>query len=975
MLKDPLSIPAFAEKQAKALRTSALSAEQACSIFSAAEGLLGSAARGVRPGAASGLQPKPASAGLPLIVDPPSRRAIERLARAMEDARQGVLRTIGSLGPEERAAALTEVRAIVANETSARSDPAAYDLMARFDAGPMLASSRLLCERVLEEVVPALRKTSMAPGAAEHRWTYPFGDALIVGPGERVFTEEDLKGVSLLIHLGNRSVYRGPVAAAGEGEVRVVIDLASDVTVEASTSSPSAGSGVFGIGLLFLPNDAGTKRITAGDLSMGAGLFGVGGLFIEGTGNVLQGGRFTQGAGAFGAGVLWSKGTSAVLNADQASQGYGFTRGAGVFSHRGSNGRLECGLRYPDPREASAALSLCQGVGYGPRAFAGGGAGLAMIAGNDNTLVTSYFGQGSGYWHGIGALFAAGDRNRLQARRYSQGAGIHTAIGILSVDGSSNSLVNWGVGPAFGWDYGVGYWLLNGNGNTARADWGTGRGDVNGHGLAVVRGNRNRLLLPEFGTGFYKRAAPGLGLASIEGKDNSLGLSALRSRTRVQRLALGPWGMVESRSGLILDPDLSLPQARWPALDRTAALTAERAGLIAMLEAALSKTGAERVASLLAVTSAFSLETHVPRQALLELFRLPGEDLPLLEAELSADRFDEYLWLRVLLAGFGPEVAAWAQKVYDAAGGTHKALILQCSRYGRLADALPLLARAIKDPDWRVRREAAGSIGYLFSREQGDEPGRLRSYEVLISSASREEAVRLLGWKRAPDLMAALSLGGTVTPDERGFLLHRFPGPNEPLPAESLSLLLDLLEARPERPAALKAETADAARLAGRASALLARAARDPDPDVASAALGSLGAMGRSGDAPLLASFLGRKDAKRRDAAASGLARMGPAARGAVRRALSSSDRSVKLAACRAAAQSWDPGTLTLLDRCLADRAPEVRSAGIAALSAVQGALSLEKKRFRPVLRRLADSDHSTSVRAVASFAASQIPQ
>ncbi|MBI5624675.1 MAG: HEAT repeat domain-containing protein [Elusimicrobia bacterium] len=965
LLKDPLSLPASAGRWKEGLRRS----EDACGLLGVGRQVLGAPAGTLAREFRHSMAPE--SLGLA----PDLRVAIARILWDMDIARAAVLEAADSLTGPERLAALQEVKAAVTSENGPRSEPAVYAAMARFRLSQLLeAGSFLLCA-VSGSHLPALRKAAARSSVAEKRWKLPFGEALLVGPGERTFTAGELKGVALLIHLGRKSVYQGPVAAAGEGEVKVVIDLAEDVTVQDPSGGPTGGSGIFGVGLLFLPNPAGAKKLSGGDFSLGSGLFGVGGLTIEGKANVLRGGRFSQAAGAFGAGVLWSKGEDASFEADLSAQGYGFTQGAGVFRHQGARADLQCGLRYPDPREAQAALSMCQGAAYGRRAFAGGGAGLAHVATEDGSIVANYFGQGSGYWHGIGALFVRGDRNRLKARRYAQGSGIHAAVGVLSVAGSSNALVNWGVGPAFGWDYGAGFWELHGDDNTARADWGTGRGDANGHGLAAVTGDRNKLLLPEFGTGFHKRAAPGYGLASVEGKDNRLGLSALPAETRAHGLALSPWGAVVSRSGLILDPKLTLASADWPAIDHAAAVEKERAELSRMFEAALQKTGAERVAGLLHVTSSFSLESGVPRMALAELFRTPDQDLAHLEAALSAERFDEYLWLRVLLAGFGPQVLDWAKGSFDKTGGTLRSLILQSARYAKAQDALPMLEAALKDEDWRVRREAAGALGHLFSQEQGDEPGRLRFFEVAVSSDAAEELIKRMGWKRAADVMSALSLAGQLTADERGLLVHRFPGPNEPLPKEALTLFLDLLEAQPERSSGLKAELESARRLRDRAAELLKVVSADPDPDVADAGLASLGAVGRPEDSSFLTSHLKAKDAKRRDAAASGLGRMGPGALQAVASALSSPERRVRSAACKASALSWDPETVALLARCLKDRAPEVRGAGCAAMFAVQGALSESKKRFRGVLSKLSTTDPSPSVRAAAAYAAAQLPK
>ena len=352
LLREPLTLPASARLWRDQLRRS----EDPCGLL----------VPGSEPFAAPPIK-RPGKGSVP--------QALERIVNSMSMARGSVAKAVSSRTPDERRTTLQEVRGIVTNKTGPRSDPAVYDSMARFDQAAMATAGRDLCRAVWQEL-PVLLKAAGKQGLKEKRWELPFGDGLMVGPGERTFKADELKGVAP--HPPRRQErLPGPVAAAGEARSRW-----------SSTSRPVwSGNPTPAAHLrhrpVFLPNAAGTKRISGGDFSLGAGAFGVGGLFIEGTGNVLEGGRFTEGAGAFGAGLLWSRGESAVFRADLSGQGYGFTRGSGIFSHRGSKADLRCGLRYPDPREASASLSLCQGAGYGHRAFAGGG--LAYLKANDSS--------------------------------------------------------------------------------------------------------------------------------------------------------------------------------------------------------------------------------------------------------------------------------------------------------------------------------------------------------------------------------------------------------------------------------------------------------------------------------------------------------------------------------------------------------------------------------------------------------------
>ncbi|MBI5208817.1 MAG: HEAT repeat domain-containing protein [Elusimicrobia bacterium] len=937
----------------------------------------GAAARGTPSSQAQDvlLSPEGATPRIPPGFDPPLRRELELLVTAMSQAQALVDRAVASMPARERSLALAEVMAVVTSSTPARPDPAAYDAMSRFDLRSMVQAAAVLT-RAVDLALPGLAKAARTHITPAVRWSMPFGDVLVSSAKERVYTAQDLEGVALLIHLGGGSVYSGPVAAAGAGQVRLVIDLGESVAVESRDAGPTAGSGIFGVGLLYLPSAGGPKRLAAGDWSLGSGLFGVGGLFIAGYADTVEGRQFTQGAAAFGVGVLSSRGDRSVFKADLSGQGYGFTRGAGLFVHRGDNAVMEGGLTYPDPREPAATLSMCQGAAYGHRAFSAGGFGAAVLQGDDATVTGSYFAQGSGYWHGIGLMAVRGNRNALKARRYSQGAGIHTAVGGLLVEGDANTLVNWGVGPAFGWDYGVGYWSLKGDGNSARADWGTGRGDVNGHGLAVVQGSGNRLSLPDFGTGFLKRSTPGYGLAAVRGRDNRLGLSCLGSELRGPLdLTLGSWGVVQGDAGLILDPKLSLPAPSWPTVDRAQGLEKERLALTRMLNLALNAPPAEKLAGLLHVASSFGVDAELPRAALRELSLAGDADLPHLLRLVSPDRFIEHLWLRVLLAAEGPAVADWAGQELGRSRGTSKALLAHLLRYGRAEQGLRLLRPALADPDWRVRREAVSSIGYLFDREEGDEPGRLRLLEAPVSSSTPAgEAAKLLGRKRPVDVMAALSLAGALTGERRAAMVDRFPGPTDPLPPEALAAFLEQASGRADAVReAFSKELREAARLEPEAASLLRQAANDPDIEVAAAALVSLGLLGRPQDAPAIAAFLQNVSAILREAAAHALARMGPAGRPAIEAALASKTSRLREAACKAAGQSSDGDALMLLGRCLQDRQSRVRAAGAAALGSVQGTLQARKKALRPSLRKLAESDPFPSVRAAAAYAASLI--
>lgn len=967
MLKDPLKIPGrFAswlgglEDPKGGLRSLALAAELAGA---------GGAGASFHPGEA-----EPPEELIDLFAQAPEglQVPLASLLEAVADAQTAMKPALDSLPEAERERVLGSVNQFLLNEPGRRVESADFEAAGRFDHAAMLAAAL----RIDAEVQAfALGPWPALPRGYKRRFKTPEGDVLVAGPGDRVFLPKDLVGVVLLVAAGGKSRYEGPVAAAGPGEIRVVIDLSPEVTID-SPGESSAGSGLFGIGLLYLPDERGRKTVRAGDRSLGAGLFGVGGAFIAGTAD-LETGRFSQGAGAFGAGVMESGGEGTSARARSAAQGFGFTRGAGIFVLGGSDATIECGLSDPDPREPLATISLCQGVGYGPRAFAGGGVGLARLEGDRNKVRAGYFAQGAGYWHSFGGFKVKGNGNRIQARRYDQGSGVHVALGAMAVEGDENQVMNWGVGPAYGWDFGAGYFEAKGDRNSFYAEWGTGHGDVNGHALARIVGKGNRLSLPDFGTGALKRFGPGYGAAVVTGEDNVYRLDGASGVVKGPfRLSANPWGTLEGDGGLSLDPLLALPKPLWPEPERGEALARERKTLAGLLEAAEPLPPAERYGEWLSIASSFSVDEQVPGEASRRLFALAPEESPRLAALISSDHFMEFIWLRPLLAAMGGQAAEALKAELAASSGTRRVLVLGSLRYFPVETSAPESMAGLKDPDWRVRREAAMALGYLFDREQGDEPGRLVTLEaardLLAKGADMEPR---LGTKRLADLVLVLALDPAFSAQDRAAMLAKSNGPREPVGKEGIAEFARILGAKANvyREAVSK-ELEASKRLEPDVRKSVAEALEDTDRDVLAGALAALGQNGHEQDAQRVAAFLDQGSAYVREAAAAALAAMGPSARETLRERLGAKEARTRAMAAKAAAQSWDAETVDLLHFALRDDAPEVQAAALSGLFVLQGPLASRRSGFAEDVRRLADSPDA-SVRAAVQAAARLFPR
>ena len=961
-LSDPLELPARSSEWGGRLA----SAEGSRGFGALAETLLGLPTEPSRA---------PELSSAPPALPPELGAAAADLAQAIALARPFLAQAASAFSGPERRELLDWLERQLRYGPPEPVDSARFDRAGRFDAASLLQAFR----SVAEAADRAAQRLADAEPATPPRRVFVAGSTVTLGgPGDDVYAAEELAGSDVLIDLGGRNRYEGPPAAAGPGEIRVVIDLGREAIVE---SSGPVASGRFGIGILLLPNAAGAKRLRAGDFALGAGLFGAGLLRVRGAGSALESGEFSQGAAAFGVGALEVEGDRAELRAPYSAQGFAFTRGVGLLRVRGRSVRLACGLSYPDAREPLAAISLCQGVGYGPRAFAAGGFGLARVESSDAEIESNYFAQGSGYWHSFGGFWLRGDRNRVRSRRYGQGAGVHTALGAFECAGDGNRIEHWGVGEGYGWDWGVGYGAVAGDRNELYADWAAGRGDVNGHGFAWIRGRGNRLRLPDLGTGALKRTAPSYGVAVIDDPEARVWAAPLSSAAAgAAAVRASAWGVLSLSSGAVLGPELDVSTPTWRTLERERAEAArrDRAANAVRLAAADAAAPAERVGRWLFVASSGGLDGRTPQEALERLLALDDGAAARLPALVSPERFDELTLLRALLPAYGPRLLPALRRELAASSGLRKALLLGFFRWLPAAPAAEAAASALRDPDRRVRREALGVLGAALDRESGEEPGRLRFLEEAEALCRRPEpsapldraALDRLAWKRLADLWSVLALDPAWSGRDRVELLRRSPTLFDPVPADVLHAWAAALGRHPrECLAALRRELGDAKRLREKARRALAQAAEDPSPDLLPVALAGLGQIGEVQDAPRLAAALEHPSALVREAAAAGLARLGPAGRTAIERALAAPPASVRGMGALAAAQSWDADVVRLVGWALDDRDEDVRGTAVSALYSIPFPLLPVRKEFVPRLARLAAEDPSPSVRATAALA------
>ncbi len=698
---------------------------------------------------------------------------------------QPLLKTaMDSVAPEDRRLFLEEMgwpdekTGLVQQDISAKSVKAKFEHMTHFKQKEMLKAAALImaaADQTIQQLHAGLFDER------PRRVKTPQGIFLVGGRGDDVYTENDLKDVAVLIDLGGKNVYEAPPAAARDGEIRVVIDMGQDIVIRTSSSVAGAGSGIFGIGLFYAPTAGGKKEITSGSFSQGCGLGGVGGLFIDGQAH-LEADQYVQGAAAYGVGLLDVKdGDGSTYLANRNGQGVGFVRGVGLFRHEGDNARVRGGLVQPDPREPQGAVSVCQGVGFGRRAYSGGGVGIATLHGDGIQVNGSYFAQGCGYWHALGIFHLRGNRSLLQARRYSLGSGVHSAFGHLEIDGNENRVLNWGVGPAYGWDRGLGSAHIRGDKNEIQVEWGSGSAAIGGLSFSKISGNQNRFKLPAYGSGGFFNEEAAYSFHDIDGSDNMMEEGIDFSTTTPLYKMSNPWGALRLR-GVRLVKNLDLEKPVWPELPQEPVRARERIDLQSAVLAAEKKPITERVGDWVDVAAAFSLDQETPRRALERLLAVPDQAADVFADVLEPEATDQLIRLRIAMSAFGEPSAKGMMRGYDNADLQKKGVFIAFLSRLEPDETLPFLfERAFQETENpRLKPGLIRSLGAALNKDTGQEPGMRAAYEALLNflndpKTQRKETESLLSRLRLAEAFGILSAVTPLTADKRISFLRAGP--------------------------------------------------------------------------------------------------------------------------------------------------------------------------------------------------------
>jgi hypothetical protein len=176
-----------------------------------------------------------------------------------------------------------------------------------------------------------------------------------------------------------------------------------------------------------------------------------------------------QGAGLAGIGALIDREGRDQYACFYEGQGFGAVKGFGLLLDALGDDTYTAHpmpIEFPSPQTAERNVSMAQGAGYGRRAdysdgrsWAGGIGVLIDVQGNDRYLC-GVFGQGVGYWGGVGMLIDPARRRRARGHLVCAGAAAHFAIGYLEDRlGNDRTLAAMNMAIGAGHDFSIGYYI------------------------------------------------------------------------------------------------------------------------------------------------------------------------------------------------------------------------------------------------------------------------------------------------------------------------------------------------------------------------------------------------------------------------------------------------------------------------------------------------------------------------------------
>ena len=276
----------------------------------------------------------------------------------------------------------------------------------------------------------------------------PFGDVVFCGSARQTHKTR----AALRVDLGGNDRYLDCAArAGGDVPVSVSVDLGGDDLYGATAPFGQAGA-LGGVALLF--DAGGDDQYLGRQWAQAAAFCGIAVLDDRGGRDTYRALECSQGVALCGAAVLRDRAGDDTFTAQRFAQGVGLPGGIGAVLDDSGDDRFAATGRYPSEYGEDGVFSgWSQGVGYGFRHVASGGAGLLWDGAGDDVYEAGNFSQGGAYFHAWGVLRDDAGDDRYIGSRYAQGYAAHQAAGTF-VEGGGDDLYqsHSGVAQGLSWD-------------------------------------------------------------------------------------------------------------------------------------------------------------------------------------------------------------------------------------------------------------------------------------------------------------------------------------------------------------------------------------------------------------------------------------------------------------------------------------------------------------------------------------------
>jgi hypothetical protein len=325
-----------------------------------------------------------------------------------------------------------------------------------------------LLDKLPEEAFP----TVSLSGQKVQRLSTSAGDIIIGGRENNIYDldSQEMREVVCVIDLGGNDFYREGTCNLSR-PIFVTIDLHGNDNYNGTKPGIQAGS-VLGVSMLV--DAEGDDIYSGGDIVQGSTIGGTGMLFDFAGHDSYKALRRAQGHSLEGLGMLIDRNGNDKYRAAMWAQGFGAPSGFAVLEDIEGNDNYYCGGLYLDSYpEHPGYDGWGQGVGAGIRQVANGGVGILLDGSGDDVYEVDYFGQGGGYWLGVGFVrdfagndirhgstlmaYNGGQRTQNRWTRFANGFGCHYSLGYCFDDAGNDVYGGTIMGTGMAWDLSIGF--------------------------------------------------------------------------------------------------------------------------------------------------------------------------------------------------------------------------------------------------------------------------------------------------------------------------------------------------------------------------------------------------------------------------------------------------------------------------------------------------------------------------------------